>query len=159
MVRNSEPYCPARYGIRNRTLLNGTEYGYRLTQRLAGLCSVEYDTARRVRNRYGPLNILNLFPLTYFQEICAICAEHSLTKARYDEAALLFQRSDDIANALRCYELARDHRKYVERAKACRQPREQVVAKLKKLVEEQESRKNFAAVAEMLAYIDEEVAA
>ncbi|KAH7701980.1 elongator complex protein 1, partial [Aphelenchoides avenae] len=91
-----------------------------------------------------------------YEEIFFLCAEHSLTEARDGEAALTFQRCDDTANALKCYRLARDHRKYVERAKACRQPREQVVAKLKKLVEEQESRKNFAAVAEMLAYIDEE---
>ncbi|KAH7699393.1 elongator complex protein 1, partial [Aphelenchoides avenae] len=102
-------------------------------------------------------NALSVFRGTpKYKEICAKCAEHSLTKARYDEAALLFQRCYDIANALRCYELARDHRKYVELAEAHSLPREQIVATLKKLVPQHESRNNYAAVADMLAYIDEE---
>lgn len=80
-----------------------------------------------------------------------------MNKRRFEEAALLFKRANNIVLALQCYQSAQNWKGVIECGQIMNMEREVLNDVLRKMVPHFENKGKFTDIAEILSFIDKEV--
>uniref|UniRef100_A0A914C5A1 Elongator complex protein 1 n=1 Tax=Acrobeloides nanus TaxID=290746 RepID=A0A914C5A1_9BILA len=90
-----------------------------------------------------------------YKDICRLCAENLLTAKRYEEAVLLFRKCEDWESVLKCHELGRNYKGYIEIATANTHTSKEDIAKtLERMALSFETTNDFATVAEIYRHLN-----
>ncbi|VBB31726.1 unnamed protein product [Acanthocheilonema viteae] len=92
--------------------------------------------------------------LKFYFKVCELCANHLMDKRRFEEAALLFKRANNITMALQCYQSAQNWKRVIECGKIMDMEREMLNDLLQKMIPHFESKGKFTDIAEILSFID-----
>uniref|UniRef100_A0A0R3RXY0 Elongator complex protein 1 n=1 Tax=Elaeophora elaphi TaxID=1147741 RepID=A0A0R3RXY0_9BILA len=87
-------------------------------------------------------------------EACELFANHLMNKRRFEEAAVLFKRANNITLALQCYQSVQNWKGVVECGQIMNMEGEMLSDLLQKMVPHFESKGKFADIAEILSFID-----
>lgn len=80
-----------------------------------------------------------------------------MDKRRFEEAAVLFKRANNMALALQCYQNAQNWKGVIECGQIMNMEKEILDSLLQKMIPHFESKRKFADVAEILSFIDKKV--
>lgn len=80
-----------------------------------------------------------------------------MSKRRFEEAALLFKRANNIALALQCYQSVQNWKGVAGCGQIMNMEKKALNNLLQKMVANFESRRKYTDVAEILSFIDEKV--
>ncbi|CAG9532078.1 unnamed protein product [Cercopithifilaria johnstoni] len=89
-----------------------------------------------------------------YLKACELCANHLMDKRRFEEAALLFKRANNIALALQCYESIQNWKGVIECGQIMNIEKEMLNDSLQKMVPHFESKGKFMDIAGILSFID-----
>uniref|UniRef100_A0A8R1TX78 Elongator complex protein 1 n=1 Tax=Onchocerca volvulus TaxID=6282 RepID=A0A8R1TX78_ONCVO len=91
-----------------------------------------------------------------YLKTCELCASHLMNKRRFEEAALLFKRANNIALALQCYQSAQNWKGIIECGQILDVEREVLNNLLQKMIPHFENKRNFMNIAKILSFMDKE---
>uniref|UniRef100_A0A8L8KT92 Reverse transcriptase domain-containing protein n=1 Tax=Heligmosomoides polygyrus TaxID=6339 RepID=A0A8L8KT92_HELPZ len=86
----------------------------------------------RARDLYAPALVIYRGSAKY-KSVCALYAAVLEAKAQWDEAAVLYEKAEDISKTMRCLEMSRNVERYMSRAHLFNIPEDVVVSTLKKM--------------------------
>uniref|UniRef100_A0A915Q691 Elongator complex protein 1 n=1 Tax=Setaria digitata TaxID=48799 RepID=A0A915Q691_9BILA len=89
-----------------------------------------------------------------YLKTCELCATYLASKRRFEEAALLFRRANNMAQAQECYQNAQNWKQVVKCGQIMGMERDAINGLLQNIIPHLENKGKFVDIAEILSFID-----